>query len=73
MNIEQQVSAVIAHALKQHEDSEWNIVVEGMTRPEIAHILRTEGTKTRKQAIRAVRYHLELVRQGLVQADLALV
>jgi hypothetical protein len=72
VNIEQQVSAVIAYALKQHEDSEWDIVVSGMTRPEIARVLRTDGTRTRKQAIRAMRYHLELVKLGAVQPELVL-
>lgn len=70
MNSEQLTSAVIQHALKQHEDSEWAIVVEGMRRDEIAAVVTTAGAKTRKQAIRAMRYHLELVRQGLVQPEL---
>ena len=59
MNIEQLVSAVVAHALNQHEDSMWDIVATGMRRDEIATVLRAAGTKTRNQAIRAMRAHLE--------------
>lgn len=59
MNIEQLVSAVIKHALDQHEDSEWNIVVEGMTRDELARIVA--GCRTRKQALRAVRARLDML------------
>lgn len=62
MNIEQLTSAVIAHALKQHEDSEWDIVVEGMTRPEIARVISEAGATTRNQAIRAIRSHMDSLR-----------
>lgn len=55
-------SAVIAHALRQHEDSEWDIVVEGMTRPEIARVISEAGATTRNQAIRAIRAHMDSLR-----------
>ena len=70
MNIEQLVSGVIQHALRQHEDSEWAIVVEGMRRDEIAAVIRADGAKTRKQAIRAIRYHLELIKLRVEQPEL---
>lgn len=59
MNIEQLTSAVIAHALKQHEDSEWDIVVDGMRRDEVAGIIRAAGATTKNQAVRAVQAQLD--------------
>jgi hypothetical protein len=70
VNIDQLVEAVIKHALDQDENSPLAIAVDGMTRDEIAHVLRTDGCKRLKQAIRALRYHAELVQQGLVQTEL---
>jgi hypothetical protein len=59
MNIEQLVSAVIAHALRQHEDSEWDIVVDGMRRDEIASLIRDAKATTKNQAVRAVQAKLD--------------
>ena len=59
MNIEQLVSAVIAHALRQHEDSEWAIVVDGMRRDELAGIIRDARATTKNQAVRAVQAKLD--------------
>jgi hypothetical protein len=59
MNIEQLTSAVIAHALRQHEDSEWSIVVEGMRRTEVADLIRAAGATTKNQAVRAVQAKLD--------------
>jgi hypothetical protein len=59
MNIEQLVSAVIAHALRQHEDSEWDIVVDGMRRDEIGALIRAAGATTKNQAVRAVQAKLD--------------
>lgn len=58
MNTEQLVSAVVKHALDQHEDSEWAIVVEGMRRDELAGVIREARATTRRQAIRAVYEHI---------------
>ena len=58
MNIEQLVSAVVAYALK-HEDSEWDIVVDGMRRDELAGIIRAAGATTKNQAVRAVQAKLD--------------
>ena len=57
MNISQLVSAVLAHAARQHEDSAWAIVTEAMTRPEIAAVVA--GCHTANQAKRAMRRHLD--------------
>lgn len=62
-NVPQLVSAVVAHALRQHEDSEWNTVVEGYRREDIATIVTKYDAKTPKQAIRAMRDHLASLRQ----------
>lgn len=70
MNIEQLTSAVVAHAMKQHEDSEWAIVTEGMRRDEIANVIRTAGARTVNQAKRAMRYHLELIKLRVEQPEL---
>jgi hypothetical protein len=51
-------SAVIAHALRQHEDSVWSIVVDGMRRDEIKMVVTKAGATTRKQALRAVLDHI---------------
>lgn len=59
MNIEQLTSAVIAHALRQHEDSEWDIVVSGMRRDEIADVIRAAGATTKNQAVRAMQAKLD--------------
>lgn len=61
-NVQQLVQAVVAHARKQHEDSEWDIVITGMTFQDVADILVKYEAKTPKSAIRAMRFHLEVER-----------
>ena len=61
-NTQQLVQAVVAHARKQHEDSEWDIVITGMTYQEVADVVNKLQAKTPKSAIRAMRYHLEVER-----------
>ena len=60
-NTERLVSAVVAHALRQHEDSEWDTVVEGMSRETIEAVLRVQGAKTPRQAVRAMQRHLDML------------
>lgn len=62
MDVQALVSAVVGHALKQHEDSEWNTVVEGMTRPDIATVIVKSGVTRPRQAIRAMQAHLDDMR-----------
>jgi hypothetical protein len=57
-NVPQLVAAVVAHASKQHEDSEWDIVISGMTYNEVAEIITKGGARTPRAAIRALRDHL---------------
>lgn len=59
MNIDQLTSAIVAYALRQHEDSMWDIVATGMRRDEIAAVLMGAGAKTVNQARRAMQAHLE--------------
>jgi hypothetical protein len=61
MNIEQLVSAIVQHSLRQHEDSAWDIVATGMRRDEIATVLRSAGAHTVNQAKRAMRAHLDSI------------
>lgn len=60
-NIERLTSAVVKHALEQHEDSQWNTVVEGMSRETIAAVLRVAGARTPRQAVRAMQRHLDML------------
>jgi hypothetical protein len=55
-------SAVIAHAERQHEDSEWDIVVSGMHRYEVAEVITAAGARTPNQAIRAMQDYLDSLR-----------
>jgi len=57
-NVPQLVQAVVNHASKQHEDSEWDIVITGMTRQEVVDVLAKYEARTPKGAIRAMRAHL---------------
>lgn len=52
------VSAVLAYAERQHEESMWAIVWESMTRAEVAGVIGKYAARTPKQAIRAMRDHL---------------
>ena len=61
MNTPQLVAAVVAHALRQHEDSKWDILVSGMTRAEVRDVITKAGAKTAKGAIRAMSDHLDTV------------
>jgi hypothetical protein len=61
-NVPQLVAAVVSHARKQHEDSEWDIVISGMTFQEVADVLAKYEAKTPKGAIRAMRAHLATLR-----------
>lgn len=61
MDVQGLTSAVVAHALRQHEDSEWDIVVDGMRRDEIGAVIRAAGATTHRQAVRAVRTHLDML------------
>ena len=60
-NIERLTSAVVAHALRQHEDSQWATVVEGMSRETIAAVIRTYEARTPRQAVRAMQRHLDMM------------
>ena len=60
-NTERLVSAVLKHAGEQHEDSQWNTVVEGMGRETIAAVLRVSAARTPRQAIRAMQRHLDML------------
>ena len=62
-NVPQLVAAVVAHARKQHEDSEWDIVITGMTYQDVADVIAKRGAHTPKGAIRAMRDHLLGMRQ----------
>jgi hypothetical protein len=62
-NVPQLVAAVVAHARKQHEDSEWDIVLSGMTHQDVVDILAKYAVKTPKGAIRAMRDHLAGLRE----------
>lgn len=62
-NVPQLVQAVVAHARKQHEDSEWDIVISGMTYQDVAEVVAKYAAKTPKGAIRAMRDHLASVRE----------
>ncbi len=57
-NMPQLVQAVVNHASKQHEDSEWDIVITGMTYQDVADVITKHAAKTPKGAIRAMRDHL---------------
>jgi hypothetical protein len=56
MNVQQLVSSVVAYAGRQHEDSAWAIVAEGMRRDDIAVVI--QGCRTVNQARRAMRAEL---------------
>lgn len=58
MNPEQLTSAIVAYALKQHEDSVWDIVATGMRRDEIAAVIMGAGARTVNQAKRAIVAYL---------------
>jgi hypothetical protein len=58
VNISQLVSAIVAYALNQHQDSAWDIVATGMRRDEIAAVLIGAGAHTVNQAKRAMRAYL---------------
>jgi hypothetical protein len=58
-NTPQLVSAVVAHAKQQHEDSAWDIVITGMTREDVAEVITKAGAKTPRGAIRAMRDRLD--------------
>lgn len=62
-NVPQLVAAVVAHAKKQHEDSEWDIVITGMTYQDVVDVLAKYDVRTQKGAIRAMRDHLLGLRQ----------
>lgn len=57
-NVPQLVQAVVSHARQQHEDSEWDIVITGMTHTEVAGVIISAGAKTPNGAIRAMRDRL---------------
>lgn len=59
-NLPQLVQAVVQYARKQHEDSEWDIVITGMTKQDVADVITKYKSKTPKSAIRAMRAHLLL-------------
>ncbi len=58
-NIERLVAAVLAHANRQHEDSQWAHVTESMTRYDIAAVVVSAEARTPRQAVRAMRDHLD--------------
>jgi hypothetical protein len=53
------VSAVLKHAGEQHEDTAWTHVTEAMTRYDIAAVVVSAEARTPRQAIRAMRDHLD--------------
>ena len=58
-NTERLVSAVLKHAGEQHEDSAWEHVTEAMTRYDIVAVIVSAEARTPRQAIRAMRDHLD--------------
>jgi hypothetical protein len=64
-NVPQLVQAVVNHARKQHEDSEWDIVLSGMTYQDVADVVAKRSAHTPKGAIRAMRDHLDELRQAV--------
>lgn len=69
-NIERLTSAVVKHALSQHEDSQWSTVVEGMSRETIAAVLRVSEARTPRQAIRAMQRHLDMLTMAYAVREL---
>lgn len=60
-DVQRLVSAVLAHAGRQHEESKWAIVTETMTRETIAGVLRVAEARTPRQAVRAMQRHLDML------------
>ena len=58
-NTERLVSAVLKHAGEQHEDSASAHVTEAMTRYDIVAVVVSAEARTPRQAIRAMRDHLD--------------
>lgn len=49
------IEAVKAHALRNYNQNDWDIVVEAWTDDEIAEVIVSSGAFTSDQAIRAVQ------------------
>ena len=59
VNVPKLASAIVAHARRQHEDSKWAIVVEGMTYSEVRGVVEVSRARTARAAIRAMDEHLD--------------